>query len=105
VDEAEDRDDPEPGGEREPPDAPPAVRARDAEQLEQRGAGTRRAEQDRDRVDAPLVELEDEEREDEPERADDEVEPPERGLGFARGGGSGRRGAKAARDDELTLSP
>jgi hypothetical protein len=97
--EGEDRDDSE--GDRQCHTSEPRdpVRCGNREQLEQRRARARRADEDRDRADGARVELEDEQREDEPERADDEVEPPEIGWFFRAGRRSGRRSTKAARGD------
>src|SRR4051794_23388765 len=99
MDEGEDRDHGEGDRERDASQPRPPVRRRNGEQLEQRGAGARRADEDRDRAHGPRVELEDEEREHEPQRADDEVEPPELRRFFRAGRGSGRRGAEAAPGD------
>jgi len=82
------------------------VRRRDSEELDQRRAQAGRTEQDRDRADRARVDLEDEQREDEPERADDEVEPPELGRLFDACRGGVRRSAEAARGEAtLALQP
>jgi hypothetical protein len=99
MDEGEDRDHGEGAGERDASEPRPPVRRGDREQLEQRRARARRADENRDRADGARVELEDEQREDEPQRADDEVEPPEIGWFFRAGRRSGRRSTKAARGD------
>jgi hypothetical protein len=93
MDEREDRDDPEGDRECNASEERRSVRRRNREQLEQRRAGACRADQDRDRADGARVELEDEQREDEPEPADDEVKPPQLGRFFRAGGRSGRRSA------------
>src|SRR3954470_6439531 len=93
MDEGEDRDHGKGDREHDTPEPRPPVRRRDREQLEQGRARACRADEDRDRADAARVELEDEQREDEPERADDEVEPPELGRFFRAGRRGGRRGA------------
>src|SRR4051794_31397101 len=79
VDERDDADHEAGDAERDMSDLPTGRGADDREELVQRSSDHDQSEEDRDRGDALVIEAEDDHREQEPERAGDEVDPPQPG--------------------------